>query len=331
MIFDSPGSVLVTRETAKDATWLDVGRLNRVNAPVIGLFVIITKLFLWYSVIGYFTAWNLPSWFLPARFWPFIRDATILICAPNILRQSCLVLMSNCSHYYGDIPEKDVSFQNQILDSWLVLPFQLFCFNFGSTHIVHHYVPGQPFYIRHFVAQMVKDRMVSLGVRRNDLGIVWRANYYTMPNSENEQSTGHIMGVLWFVLFATVGFACIVVFDFAISINSGKSVFYAVRKLLRGKSASTKRKQEEVDAASIDTANANASSSDVDQSGLRRRVTGPSAAGTTTAVVAGGLDVAQLQREIDEEDVVRLAKPSSSVSGAVLSVPSVTMSSAVAF
>jgi hypothetical protein len=33
----------------------------------------------------------------------------------------------------------DVFYQNQILDSPLCWPFQLFCFNFGATHILHHY------------------------------------------------------------------------------------------------------------------------------------------------------------------------------------------------
>ncbi|CAF4761277.1 unnamed protein product [Rotaria socialis] len=109
--------------------------------------------------------------------YPIIRTLAVCLCFPNVLRQGCLVMMSNSSHYYGDIPLNTVYYQNQILDSWFLFPFQLFCFNFGATRIVHHYVPSQPFYIRHFTAKSVKHTMVKLGVRNNDFGfplyILW--------------------------------------------------------------------------------------------------------------------------------------------------------------
>jgi hypothetical protein len=38
--------------------------------------------------------------------------------------------------------------QTQVLNPWWMLPFQLFCFNFGSTHAIHHFVVRDPFYIR---------------------------------------------------------------------------------------------------------------------------------------------------------------------------------------
>ena len=41
-------------------------------------------------------------------------------------------VISTYCHYYGDIPERDVFFQTQILDHPLLYPFQLFCFNFGE-------------------------------------------------------------------------------------------------------------------------------------------------------------------------------------------------------
>jgi fatty acid desaturase len=100
----------------------------------------------------------------------------VLVIAPNLLRHFCIALMSSYSHYYGDIAPNDVFVQNQILSHWALWPFQLFCFNFGSTHIIHHYVVDQPFYLRQMVAPAAHREMVRLGVRRNDSGVVRRAN-----------------------------------------------------------------------------------------------------------------------------------------------------------
>jgi len=117
-----------------------------------------------------------PARLLPAAGWPWARDLTVLVVLPNVLRQCCLVLMSSYSHYYEDIPERDVFFQNQILNTWLLFPFQLFCFNFGATHVIHHYVINQPFYLRQMVARAAQAEMVRQGTRINDLGIFARAN-----------------------------------------------------------------------------------------------------------------------------------------------------------
>ena len=59
----------------------------------------------------------------------------------------------------------------------------------GATHIVHHYVPGQPFYIRELVYRRVKELMISKGVRINDFGIVCRANRYYDANATLSQET----------------------------------------------------------------------------------------------------------------------------------------------
>ena len=63
-----------------------------------------------------------------------------------------------------------------MLDSWLMLPFHLFCFNFGSTHAIHHFLVKEPFYIRQMTASAVKPVMRDMGVRFNDFGTFLRAN-----------------------------------------------------------------------------------------------------------------------------------------------------------
>ena len=37
---------------------------------------------------------------------PFLLAYNITVNLPNVLRQSCLVIISTYCHYYGDIPER---------------------------------------------------------------------------------------------------------------------------------------------------------------------------------------------------------------------------------
>lgn len=107
---------------------------------------------------------------------PWALPLLVLYVLPNLLRHAAIAFVSSMSHYYGDIAPNDVTMQNQILDHWAFLPLQLFCFNFGATHVLHHYVVPQPFYLRQMVAPGVKDTLIAEGVRHNDLGTAERAN-----------------------------------------------------------------------------------------------------------------------------------------------------------
>jgi hypothetical protein len=68
--------------------------------------------------------------------------------------------------------------QTQVLNKWYFLPFQIFCFNFGSTHAIHHFVVSETFYIRQLTASKAHKVMKEQGVRFNDLGAFGRANRY---------------------------------------------------------------------------------------------------------------------------------------------------------
>lgn len=107
---------------------------------------------------------------------PGAREVLVCWLAPNVLRHASLVLMSSYSHYYGDIASNDITQQNQILSTWLLAPFNLFCFNFSAEHIIHHFVVGQPFFIRHMIRREAWRAMRLHGVRENDFGIVARGN-----------------------------------------------------------------------------------------------------------------------------------------------------------
>jgi fatty acid desaturase len=124
------GALIVSADVAKDATWLDVQKLNLTSLPIAFVFFGLNKaLFIYWISFALFGS-NYSN-YLPARYWPMVLDLNLLLCLPNILRQLCIVALSTSSHYYGDLPVKSVFFQNQILDHWIFVPFQLFAFNFG--------------------------------------------------------------------------------------------------------------------------------------------------------------------------------------------------------
>lgn len=171
------GGLLLFRRIKREVPAFQPWRLALLSAPTYLLFSVISLAFVGYVWLrqGWSPTYD-PFRLLPAWGWPWARDLTVLLVLPNVLRQSCLVLMSSYSHYYGDIPERDIYFQNQILSHWMFVPFQLFCFNFGTTHIIHHYVIQQPFYLRQMVARAVLAEMRRQGTRTNDLGTFARAN-----------------------------------------------------------------------------------------------------------------------------------------------------------
>jgi fatty acid desaturase len=239
------GMPVVSGALEKAASWFDARKMNRTSLPTAFIFFSLFKSFmaieLWHFLLPEYASYAYISF---AREW--LWHFNILLIFPNILRQSCLHLMSNATHYYGDIPEKSIFYQNQILDHPLVFPFQLFCCNFGATHIVHHYVPNQPFYIRELVYRRVKKFMVENGVRNNDLGTLLRGNRYfssmedatkagvpaasivpleqtwtatflqnTFP--KKNASSEFTVFFLWCLSLVTVGYATLLVSDSAVS------------------------------------------------------------------------------------------------------------------
>lgn len=95
---------------------------------------------------------------------------------PNLLRALCLHNITAALHYYGDVDS--LIKQCQVMNHWSLIPVQLFCFNFGATHAMHHFVVSQPFYLRQMVAKQVYPVMKENGVRFNDFGSILRANRF---------------------------------------------------------------------------------------------------------------------------------------------------------
>jgi fatty acid desaturase len=95
---------------------------------------------------------------------------------PNLLRALCLHNITAALHYYGDVDS--LIKQCQVMNHWSLIPVQLFCFNFGATHAMHHFVVSQPFYLRQMVAKQVYPVMKENGVRFNDFASILRANRF---------------------------------------------------------------------------------------------------------------------------------------------------------
>ncbi|MCO6055988.1 fatty acid desaturase [Pseudomonas sp. MOB-449] len=127
------------------------------------------------SAIGTPVAWSAGT--LEAMH--LVNIAVVVLVGPNVLRTFCLHFVSSNMHYYGDVEPGNVIQQTQVLNPWWMWPLQAFCFNFGSTHAIHHFVVKEPFYIRQLTAPVAHKVMREMGVRFNDFGTFGRANRWT--------------------------------------------------------------------------------------------------------------------------------------------------------
>lgn len=108
----------------------------------------------------------------------YLNPFIYIILIPNLLRQFCLHLITSNLHYFGDVEKGNVLEQTQVINIWWTYPLQVFCFFFGWTHAIHHFVVNETFYIRHFTRKKAHDIMRAHGVRFNDLASIKRANRY---------------------------------------------------------------------------------------------------------------------------------------------------------
>ena len=119
------------------------------------------------------------------KIWRWVDKTTkfyaVSIAAPNFLRTLSLHFTSSNVHYYGDVEDGNTVQQCQIWTDWRMKPLQAFCFNFGGTHALHHFVVRDPFYIRQAIAKSCYPLMLENGVRFNDFGTFKRANRRLKP------------------------------------------------------------------------------------------------------------------------------------------------------
>src|SRR5262245_41845644 len=103
------GAIFLLRNIRRDVPGFRIQRLVMTSLPTYGSFLVLWELFCGY--LRQVTDWLLPldpARFLPEEGWSLICPIGVLALLPNILRQACLVLLSSYSHYYGDIPRREV-------------------------------------------------------------------------------------------------------------------------------------------------------------------------------------------------------------------------------
>jgi fatty acid desaturase len=105
-----------------------------------------------------------------------LNVVAVVLLAPNALRTFCLHFVSSNMHYYGDIEAHNVLKQTQVWTAKWLWPLHAFCFNFGGTHAIHHFVVRDPFYVREAISHDCRQILRQNGVRFNDFGTFKRAN-----------------------------------------------------------------------------------------------------------------------------------------------------------
>jgi len=139
---------------------------------------------LWYCFLGFHAGNGAAALMDTSIVWsattlaamPWINLLMVVWVGPNLIRSFSLHFVSSNMHYYGDVDDGNVMQQCQVLTPAWMIPFQLFCFNFGSTHAIHHFVVKEPFYIRQWTAREAHEVMREMGVRFNDTATFGRAN-----------------------------------------------------------------------------------------------------------------------------------------------------------
>jgi hypothetical protein len=106
----------------------------------------------------------------------FLHYVAVVMFIPSFVRVFSLQFVSSNMHYCGDVEAGNVLQQTQVWTSWWVAPFHFFCFNFGGTHAIHHFVARETFYVRQLTASRMYPILKAYGVRFNDFGSLWRAN-----------------------------------------------------------------------------------------------------------------------------------------------------------
>lgn len=104
----------------------------------------------------------------------------VVLLAPNAFRTFCLHFVSSNLHYFGDVETHNVLQQTQVWTSRWLWPVHAFCFNFGGTHAIHHFLVRDPFYLRQAIARDCQAVLRAGGVRFDDYGTFRRANRFTI-------------------------------------------------------------------------------------------------------------------------------------------------------
>lgn len=154
----------------------------------------VVSVVIWYLFLGYHLTNGLAQLLGSTILWSesslllmsYVDQIVVIAIAPHYLRSFCLIFISSSMHYYGNVDS--ILKQTQVLNAWYFLPLQLFCCNFGSTHGIHHFVVGEPFFIRQLTAKEAHKAMKAYGVPFNDLGTFRRRNRFPVKKTQTSNS-----------------------------------------------------------------------------------------------------------------------------------------------
>ncbi|MDT0595515.1 fatty acid desaturase [Glaciecola petra] len=171
------GLIVFRKRYNKEIKGFSFGRVFHAAFPISTAYFVILYCVIVYHVTALFlpVASYMPAWGLATM--NVFEFMMVVLIIPNIVRSTSLNFITSSMHYYGGV--NNVFQQTHVLTSRWFLPFQLFCFNFGKTHTIHHFVPNQPFYLRQFISAKINEVMRKQGVRFNDFKSIKNANLYT--------------------------------------------------------------------------------------------------------------------------------------------------------
>jgi fatty acid desaturase len=167
--------LLNARALEEQIPGFDRRSLALASLPAYPIFVFVLMSFLvCHVLLALSPGYEQSAWLVAAS--PGIDVLAVAWVFPNYLRQAALQAVSSNVHYFEDVTS--IHEETQVLRPLFLLPLQLFCFNFGTTHSFHHYVVDQPFYVRQLIAPSVLPTMREHGVRFDDVGTFLRANRF---------------------------------------------------------------------------------------------------------------------------------------------------------
>lgn len=166
----------------KEVTDFKFFSVFNAGAPLATCYFILLYSFILMHVVNYFDPTLIPALIskfsssLPSNILYWFNFTVVVFVLPNVIRSACLNFVTSSMHYYGGV--NSLLHQTQVLTHWVFVPFQCFCFNFGQSHSIHHFVPNQPFYIRQLISKRLHGVLKENGVRFNDFSTMFTGNYY---------------------------------------------------------------------------------------------------------------------------------------------------------
>ncbi|AQP99187.1 hypothetical protein B0W48_04820 [Pseudoalteromonas aliena] len=170
------GLVISQKRFKKEIDGFSFMRIFNAGFPIATAYFIILYSVIVFHIVNLFMplSINSASWLLSIiNVFEFLM---VVLIVPNIIRSSSLNFVTSSMHYYGGV--NNMLEQTHVLTSRLFMPFHLFCFNFGHTHTIHHFVPNQPFYLRQMLSNKALKVMKQHNVRFNDFESIKNANLY---------------------------------------------------------------------------------------------------------------------------------------------------------